>query len=70
MVELPNPDVRAVQVMPLGEVLKIPEPPTATYSPLPNVTAVIIVLPNPDVLAVQVIPSGEVLNLPALPLTT
>ena len=64
-VSLTFDDVRAVQVIPLGEVMirstvPLPEPETATNNALPKIIERQLLLG--DVRAVQVVPLGEVMT--------
>ena len=67
---VPNPDVRAVQVIPSVEVVIFPLLPVAIKVPFPYPTPLISVVLNPDVLDVQVIASVEVVNVPLSPTAT
>jgi hypothetical protein len=52
------------------EVDRVPPLPTATYTPLLNVKALIELVPNPDVLGVQVVPSVDIIIVPPIPAAT
>ena len=63
------PEVLLVHEFPSGEVRMVPDSPTITKSPFPEVTP-LRYTHVPEVLSVQVIPSGEVRMVPDLPTLT
>ena len=63
------PEVLLVHEFPSGEVRMVPDSPTVTKSPFPEVTPERF-LNIPEVLSVQVIPSGEVRMVPKKPTVT
>ena len=63
------PEVLLVHEFPSDEVRRVPDEPTTTKSPFPEVTP-LRYIHVPEVLSVQVIPSGEVRMVPDLPTLT
>ena len=60
------PEVLLVHEFPSGEVRMVPDSPTVTKSPFPEVTS-LRYTHVPEVLSAQVIPSGEVRIVPKNP---
>ena len=63
------PEVLLVHEFPSGEVRMVPDSPTVTKSPFPEVTP-LRYTHVPEVLSVQVVPSVEVMMVPFSPTTT
>ena len=63
------PEVLLVHEFPSGEVRMVPDSPTVTKSPFPEVTP-LRYSHVPEVLSVQVIPSGEIRMVPKKPTVT
>ena len=63
------PEVLLVHEFPSGEVRMVPDSPTVTKSPFPEVTP-LRYFDVPEVLLVHEFPSGEVMMVPELPSVT